>query len=105
MWRLRNKDNIEIPDNVLIADWLPQNEILANNNTKLFITHCGSNGQFESVYHAVPMIGFPIYMDQWYNAKRIESKGYGTSTTSRQNNLWKVFERFLQTNRTKNESV
>ena len=44
---------------------------------KLFITHSGNNGQFEALYHAVPMIGFPVFGDQRYNAKRIEYKGYG----------------------------
>ena len=44
---------------------------------KLFITHCGNNGQFEALYHAVPMIGFPQFVDQPYNAARIEHKGYG----------------------------
>ena len=44
---------------------------------KLFITHSGTNGQFEALYHAVPMIGFPVFGDQFYNAKRIEYKGYG----------------------------
>ena len=79
IWRMRNTDELIIPDNVMISQWLPQNEILAHPSVKLFITHCGNNGQFEAVYHGVPMIGFPVAGSQVYNAKRLDHKGYGLS--------------------------
>ena len=79
LWRLKNKDNFTLPDNVMIREWLPQNDILAQPSVKLFITHCGNNGQYEAVYHGVPMIGFPLHFDQPYNAKRLDYKGYGSS--------------------------
>jgi hypothetical protein len=79
IWRLNNKDKVKLPDNVMIASWLPQNDILAHHHVKLFITHCGSNGQFEAIYHGVPMIGFPMLYDQHHNARRLEYKGYGIS--------------------------
>ena len=79
IWRLNNKYNVELPDNVLISQWLPQNDLLAHPSVKLFITHCGNNGQFEAVYHGVPMIGFPVsaFADQVHNARRLDHKGYG----------------------------
>ena len=81
IWRLNNRDNVQLPDNVMISQWLPQNDLLAHPSIKLFITHCGNNGQFEAVYHAVPMIGFPVsaYPDQAQNARRLDDKGYGLS--------------------------
>lgn len=63
--------------NVMHMSWMPQNDLLGHNNTKIFISHCGSNGQFEALYHAVPMIGLPVFGDQHYNALRIERKGFG----------------------------
>ena len=66
-----------VDGNVLTMPWLPQNDILAHKNTKLFISHCGNNAQFESLYHAVPIICLPIFGDQHYNARRIHRKGYG----------------------------
>ena len=79
IWRIQNTDELAIPDNVMIAQWLPQNEILAHSSVKLFITHCGNSGQHEAVYHRVPMIGFPVFFDQVHNAKRLDHKGYGLS--------------------------
>ena len=79
IWRLDNEDNVKLPDNVMIAKWLPQNDILSHPSVKLFITHCGNNGQYEAVYHGVPMIGLPLAGDQIYNAKRLDHKGYGLS--------------------------
>ena len=79
IWRLKNKNDVELPDNVMIGQWLPQNDILAHPSVKLFITHCGNNGQYEAVYHGVPMIGFPLLGDQIHNAKRIDYKSYGLS--------------------------
>jgi len=79
IWRLNNKDDVKLPDNVMIAQWLPQNDILAHPSVKLFVTHCGNSGQYEAIYHGVPMLGFPVFGDQHYNAKRLDYKGYGLS--------------------------
>jgi len=79
IWRLNNREKVELPDNVMISQWLPQNDILAHPNVKLFITHSGNNGQYEAVYHGVPMIGFSLHGDQLYNARRLDHKGYGLS--------------------------
>ena len=57
--------------------WIPQNDVLGQANTKLFISHCGNNAQYEALYHAVPIICLPIFGDQHYNALRIHRKGLG----------------------------
>ena len=65
--------------NVLLTKWLPQNDLLGHPNTKLFITHCGNSGQYEGLYHAVPMIGFPVLADQPINGRSIQLRKYGIS--------------------------
>jgi len=79
IWRMSNTDKLDIPDNVMISQWLPQNDILAHPSVKIFITHSGNNGQFEAIYHGVPMVGIPLAGDQLYNAKRLDHKEYGLS--------------------------
>ncbi|CAH1793282.1 unnamed protein product [Owenia fusiformis] len=76
IWRYAG-ENKEVPKNVKTVAWLPQNDLLGHPKTRLFITHCGNNGQTEALYHGVPMIGLPIFGDQPYNAKRMAYKGYG----------------------------
>src|SRR5262249_41774030 len=77
IWRLDNRDNLTLSDNVMAVKWLPQSDLLADPRVKLFITHCGLNGLFESIYNGVPMLGFPLSAEQPSNAKTMEHKGYG----------------------------
>ena len=63
--------------NIMFVSWIPQNDLLAHKNTKLFITHCGQNAQYDALYNAVPVIALPIYGDQPYNAVTMQAKGFG----------------------------
>ena len=83
IWRLKNTDKLTFPKNVMAANWLPQNDLLADPRVQLFITHSGNNGQFEALYHGVPMIGFPLLADQLYNARRLTNRGYGLTMNIR----------------------
>ncbi|BFZ00665.1 hypothetical protein BsWGS_03704 [Bradybaena similaris] len=73
------KVNITTPDpkQILTSKWIPQNDLLGHEKTKLFISHCGKNGQYEAIYHGVPILCLPIYGDQSYNAERITIKQFG----------------------------
>lgn len=61
----------------LVQKWFPQNEILAHDNVKLFVTHGGLLGATESVFYAKPMITIPIFSDQKFNAARSVLAGHG----------------------------
>ena len=66
-----------IPSHVHVFKWIPQNDLLGHPSMKLFVTHAGGNGQAESVLQGVPMLAFPLFGDQFYNAKRVAVKGFG----------------------------
>ena len=70
-------DSKLLPKNIKAFEWLPQNDLLAHPKVKLFINHCGNNGQLEGLYHGVPMVGIPLFVDQGFNGRRIEYNGYG----------------------------
>lgn len=42
--------------------------IVDHENVKLFISHCGIGGTFESIYAAKPLVLMPINFDQPSNA-------------------------------------
>jgi glucuronosyltransferase len=61
----------------LVQKWFPQDDILANPNVKLFITHGGLLGGTEAIYYGKPLITIPIFGDQKLNAARSVLSGYG----------------------------
>ena len=69
----------DVPSNVMLAKWLPQNDLLGHKKTRLFIAHGGNNGQMEGLYHGLPMIVMPIVEDQFYSAWRAVDKKFGLS--------------------------
>lgn len=67
----------DLPDNVITGEWLSQQDILAHPKARAFISHGGLLGTQEAVYHAVPIIVFPIFAEQDYNADRIHAAERG----------------------------
>ncbi|CAG7725988.1 unnamed protein product, partial [Allacma fusca] len=66
----------DLPPNVKVSKWLPQQDILGHPNIKLFITHGGALSTQESIYHGVPLVAIPIFTDQNANARLAAMKGY-----------------------------
>ncbi|ODM70408.1 UDP-glucuronosyltransferase 2B23, partial [Orchesella cincta] len=44
-------------------------DLLGHKDIKMFITHCGGGSTEESIYHGVPLVGFPMLGDQLLNAE------------------------------------
>lgn len=77
LWKFET-DLPNLPDNVMIGQWLPQDDILAHRNIQLFISHCGKGGITEAKYHGVPILGIPLFADQFSNADHIVQEGWAT---------------------------
>lgn len=69
---------LNIPENVIVSKWLPQNDILAHKNVRLFISHCGLGSVNEAKFHGVPILAIPFFTDQPGNAKAIVDEGWAT---------------------------
>lgn len=76
IWKFENETIDDLPQNVYISKWLPQNDILAHKNIKLFITHGGLGSMIEARYHGVPILGIPVYGDQMANIDMAVNDGW-----------------------------
>ncbi len=56
-WETETMGDIKIPKNVKLSKWLPQQDVLAHPNTKLFMSHGGLLSIQETLYHGVPVLG------------------------------------------------
>ncbi|CAK1580193.1 unnamed protein product [Parnassius mnemosyne] len=77
LWKWEDDHLENKPPNLEIRKWMPQKEILAHPNIKVFISHGGLIGTQEAIFNAVPIIGIPIYADQYNNLLQVEEKGFG----------------------------
>nr|XP_020855453.1 LOW QUALITY PROTEIN: UDP-glucuronosyltransferase 2B17-like [Phascolarctos cinereus] len=75
VWRYKGKTPATLGPNTRTYDWIPQNDLLGHPKTKAFITHGGTNGIYEAIYHGVPMIGVPMFADQPDNIAHLKAKG------------------------------
>ena len=51
LWKWDEVEMLGKPDNVLLAKWLPQQDVLAHPNLKLFVTHAGQSSFQEALCH------------------------------------------------------
>ncbi|KAH9636338.1 hypothetical protein HF086_012603 [Spodoptera exigua] len=65
-----------VPKNVHMVKWAPQPSILAHPNAKIFVTHGGLLSTTETIHYGVPIIGIPLFADQFLNVKRAIRKGF-----------------------------
>ncbi|KAL7735229.1 hypothetical protein ACLKA6_016138 [Drosophila palustris] len=79
LWKFEDESIGKLPENIMIRKWLPQADILAHPNVKVFITHGGLFGTQEGVHYAVPMLGIPFYCDQHLNMNKAVLGGYAIS--------------------------
>ncbi|KAG7522110.1 UDP-glucuronosyltransferase-like [Solea senegalensis] len=75
VWRYTGVPLLNVPENIKLMKWLPQNDLLAHSKAKLFITHGGSHGIYESICNAVPMLILPLFWDQEDNMLRMVTRG------------------------------
>ncbi|KAG8238387.1 UDP-glycosyltransferase, partial [Ladona fulva] len=72
LWKFNPKTPIDnLPSNLLIRKWLPQEDILGHPKLLLFITHGGALSTQEAIHHGIPMVGMPFFADQHTNVRRM----------------------------------
>ncbi|KAF7399117.1 hypothetical protein HZH68_007709 [Vespula germanica] len=74
IWKLAEDVDVQLSKNILALKWIPQNDILTHKNVKAIWTHAGLLSTHEAIWHGVPMIGMPFFMDQNSNIKMLVDK-------------------------------
>ena len=77
IWRHKGERPSTLGNNTLIVDWMPQKDLLGHPQTKVFVAHGGTNGVQEAIYHGVPVLGIPLFFDQYDNLLRLQHRGAG----------------------------
>lgn len=75
IWRHAGETPDNLGNNTLLLKWLPQNDLLGHPKIRAFVSHGGTNGIYESIYHGVPVVGVPLLFDQPENVLRLEVRG------------------------------
>ncbi|XP_062551807.1 UDP-glycosyltransferase UGT5-like [Armigeres subalbatus] len=81
LWKWESDEIPNLPSNVLLRKWIPQNDVLAHPSIKLFITHGGIFGAQEAIRWGRPMLFVPFYGDQHGNAMKLQRAGIGLTMT------------------------
>ena len=75
IWKSRASPDLPDAANVKVLPWIPQNDLLGHRNAKAFVTHCGVSSIQETLYHGVPIVGFPVAADQLQNCALLHKNG------------------------------
>ncbi|XP_047437457.1 UDP-glucuronosyltransferase 2C1-like [Mugil cephalus] len=75
IWKYTGDRPATLGNNTLVVDWMPQNDLLGHPKIKLFVAHGGTNGVQEAIYHGVPVVGIPVFFDQYDNLLRLKDRG------------------------------
>lgn len=76
IWKYEDPELPNKPNNIMISPWLPQRDIFAHPNLKVFITHGGLLGTSEALVGGIPLLGLPIFGDQKMNIAFAVDAGY-----------------------------
>ncbi|KAJ7389460.1 UDP-glucuronosyltransferase 1-1 [Desmophyllum pertusum] len=77
IWRLKRYIPEDLSSNIKVVRWIPQNDLLAHNSTKAFISHTGHNSLYEAAFYGVPLVCVPLFADQYSNCQQAQAVGMG----------------------------
>ncbi|XP_066323724.1 UDP-glycosyltransferase 92A1-like [Miscanthus floridulus] len=67
---------------MVVRGWARQVRILAHASTGAFLSHCGWNSVLESLWHGMPVVGWPLLGDQLFDSRVLVELGVGVEVAS-----------------------
>ncbi|CAH1794327.1 unnamed protein product [Owenia fusiformis] len=74
IWKYSGASLKRLGENTHVFSWIPQNDLVGHQKTKLFVTHCGVSSTYESLLHGVPVVAIPIGVDQFHHALQLTNR-------------------------------
>lgn len=75
IWRHIGERPSTLGNNTMIVEWMPQRDLLGHPQVKAFVAHGGTNGVQEAIYYGIPVLGIPLFFDQFDNLLRLQARG------------------------------
>lgn len=89
----------------LVVPWCEQLKVLCHSSVGGFWSHCGWNSTLEAVFAGIPMLTFPLFLDQnpnstlivddWKIGWRIKRTKVGTETLIVKEEISEIVQRFM----------
>ncbi|KAM8893918.1 UDP-glucuronosyltransferase 2B1-like isoform 2-T2 [Spinachia spinachia] len=99
IWSHKGVRPATLGNHTLLVDWMPQKDLLGHPKIKLFVAHGGTNGVQEAIYHGVPVVGLPLFFDQYDNLLRLQERGAAKiltlATVDKDNNFLNAIQEVL----------
>lgn len=89
----------------LVVPWCEQLKVLCHSSVGGFWSHCGWNSTLEAVFAGIPMLTFPLFLDQnpnstlivddWKIGCRVKRTKVGTETLIVKEEISEIVQRFM----------
>ncbi|CAH0625487.1 unnamed protein product [Chrysodeixis includens] len=78
VWKTDIKD-WKPPSNVFVSQWIAQVPVLCHPNVVAFVSHSGMLSTSEAMHCGVPIVGVPLFGDQFANGQSAVESGLGVT--------------------------